>query len=912
MSLSPGARVGGYEIKGLIGEGGMGQVYRAHDTKLNRDVAIKVLPELFATDAERLARFTREAQTLAALNHPNIAAIYGIEERALVMELVEGEDLSVHIARGAIPLAEALPIARQIADALEAAHAQGIIHRDLKPANVKVRTDGTVKVLDFGLAKAVNPGSKDPGLHGIGAPASMNPEQSPTLTARATQMGMILGTAAYMAPEQAKGRAVDRRADVWAFGCVLYEMLTGRRAFEGEDITDTLAAIVRAEPDWTRLPAGLPTTVRVLVEKCLAKDLASRLFDMSVVRFLLSDTAKTLSGAVAQSTVSAPAAAPAPRGIAPLVLVAVTAALAVAATYGLTRWLGPAASGPNGAGGLAHVSIAMPEGDEVGEPFLRPLAVSDDGTRVAYVRLRDGKTKIYVRTLSEPSARAIDGTDGGASPFFSPDGQWVAFFAGGKLRKIAVGGAALQILADAPGQRGGAWSTDGYIYFAPTNSGTIWRLPQDGSGPASEVTRKDTAAGEINHRWPHVIAGTNTLLFGVWKGPGDDEQGVAMQTIGTPGHHMLVGGANAPRYAAAPGVLIYSYLGELFAVRWRSTDTSLGQAVPVAMPELTSDSGGNEGAGNYALSRDGTLAYISGGRGRDLKRLVWIDRAGKIDPSAWPERVYENVTIAPDGTRAIVQVKEGKTGLWMADLARHTLTPIGNNSQGSSQAPVWTTDGTRVIYRATRKGLRNLYWRAADGSGDEEALTSKPDVVHTPSSVTPDGEWLLFNEGGAKETGGVWKIRLRGDRTPQRVFTTPAGETNGHISPDGKWIAFEATVSSRREIFVAAFPGPGPRQQISNGGGAEPLWSRDGRELFFQSGARLMGVTVTPGPTFSASAPRVTHEGHFLPSINGHTPYTMTKDGARFLRVQQVDPARVITHVSLVLNWFEEVTRLVR
>jgi serine/threonine-protein kinase len=911
MSLSPGARVGAYEVKALLGEGGMGQVYRARDTKLNRDVAIKVLPDLFATDADRLARFTREAQALAALNHPNIAAIYGIEDRALVMELVEGEDLSTQIARGPIPFAEALPIARQIADALDAAHAQGIIHRDLKPANIKVRPDGTVKVLDFGLAKAIGP-SQTEGPYDRPEGALTN---SPTLTARATQMGMIIGTAAYMAPEQAKGRPVDRRADVWAFGCVLYEMLTGRRAFEGEDITDTLAAIVRGEPDWARLPAGLPPTARVLIERCLIKDRTDRLADMSVVRFLLSDTAKTMSGAAAQPTVSAPAAAPAPRRIAPLLLVAATAAVAIVATYGFTRWLGPAASGSNGAGGLAHVSIAMPEGDEIGEAFLRPLAISDDGARVAFVRFRDGKTKIYVRTLSEPTARVLEGTDGGASPFFSPDGQWVGFFAGAKLRRIAVGGAALQVLADAPVQRGGSWSTDGFIYFAPTNSGTIWRVPQDGSGPATEVTRKDPASGEINHRWPHVVPGTNTLLFGVWKGPGDDEQGIAMQTIGTAGHHLLVGGANAPRYATAPGVLIYSHLGELFAVRWRPTDTSLGQAVPVAMPELTSDSGGNEGSGNYAVSRDGTLAYISGGRGRDIKRLVWIDRAGKVEPSAWPERVYENVTIGPDGTRAIVQIKEGKTGLWMADLARHTLTPIGSNVPGSSQAPLWTHDGARVIYRATRKGLRNLYWRAADGSGDEEALTSKPDVVQAPTSVTPDGEWVVFNEGSAQATAGVWMVRLvnqGGDRTPRPVFTPSAGESDGQISPNGKWIAFQAPVSSRQETFVAPFPGPGPRQQISNGGGAEPLWSRDGRELFFQSGVGLMGVTVTPGPTLSASAPRVVHEGHFLASINGITPYTITKDGRRFLRVQQVDPARVITHVSLVLNWFEEVARLVK
>ena len=812
-----------------------------------------------------------------------------------------GDDLALHVARGPIPFPEALPIARQMADALEAAHAQGIIHRDLKPANVKVRPDGTVKVLDFGLAKALDANASS---------ATADAHNSPTLTARATQMGMILGTAAYMAPEQAKGRAVDRRADVWAFGCVLYEMLTGRRAFEGEDITDTLAAIVRGEPDWTRLPAGLPPTVRVLLERCLIKDRADRLPDMSVVRFLLSDTAKTLSGVPAPAPASVAAPAVARRRIAPLVfLTTATAAVAIIATVGLMRWLGPDASPSSGTrGALAHVSLALPEGDEIGDAFLRPVAISEDGTRVAYVRLRDGKTKIYVRTLSEPVAKALDGTDGGSGPFFSPDGQWVGFFANAKLRKISVAGAAPQPLADAPSHRGGSWNADGYIYFAPTNSGTIWRVPESG-GTATEVTHKDPAAGEINHRWPHVVAGTNTLLFGVWTGPGDDEQSIAVQTIGTPGHHVLVRGANAPRYAAGPGVLIYSQFGELFAVTWRPTETSLGQAVPVAMPELTSDSGGNEGSGNYALSTNGTLVYVPGGRGRNVKRLVWIDRAGKVEPSAWPERVYENVTISPDGTRAVVQIKEGTTNLWMADLARHTLTPLGS-SPGSSQAPLWTADGTRVIYRGTRKGLRNLYWRPADGSGAEEPLTSKGDAVQTPTSVSSDGRWLLFSEN-APQGVGIWAMRLDGDRTPHHVFSTPAGEQDGQISLDGKWLAFQAPVSSRLEIFVAPFPGPGPRRQISNGGGVEPLWSRDGRELFFQSGGKLMGVTVTLGTAFSASPPRVVHEGRFLQSINSNTPFTLTKDGQRFLRIQQVDPERVITHLSVVINWFDEVKKLV-
>ena len=888
----------------------MGQVYRAKDTKLNRAVAIKVLPELFASDPDRLARFTREAQALAALNHPNIAGIYAVEHPstgsgqagAIVMELVEGEDLSRRIEQGGMPLADALPIAKQIADAVGAAHEAGIIHRDLKPANIKVRDDGAVKVLDFGLAKITE------ATEGAGGTERRNAENSPTLTARGTEMGMILGTAAYMSPEQARGRAVDRRADVWAFGCVFFEMLTGQRAFPGEDVTDTLAAIVRGEPDWKKLPADLPAPVRVLLERCLIKDRADRLPDMSVARFLMSDPAKGLSGTTPGTSPStSPGTAPAPRRLAPLVLAAV--AVAVVATFAVTRWL--ASAGATSTGALTRAALVLPDGHEVGATNLLPIALSDDGTRLAYVGLHDGKTRIYVRALGEPAAKALDGTEGGDGPFFSPDGQWIGFFAGSKLRKIAVGGAALQVLTDAPNHRGGAWSRDGYIYFAPTNIGGIWRVPEDG-GPATEVTRKDPAKGEISHRWPHVIAGTSTLLFGVWTGPGVDEASVAVQTIGTPGHHVLVKGANAPRYAAKPGLLLYTHIGELFAVPWQPSDTTLGRAVPVTTSERTNDNG-NEGPGNYAVSGNGTLAYVAGSSAINAKRLVWIDRKGLHTPVAMPERIYENVVIAPDGTRAIVQIRESTVSLWTYDFGRNTLTPVAN-FPGSSQAPLYSHDGARVIYRATRQGHRNLYWRPVDGSGEEERLTTKPDVNQTPTSVSADGRWLLYSENSAQEAGGtgVWVIRLDGDRTPRRVFTSPNGELDAQFSPDGKWIAYQAPVASRQEIYVAPFPAAGPSRRVSTDGGTEPLWSHDGRELLFQTGTRLMSASVSQGPTLSIGAPRVVHEGRFLRSINGNTSWAMMRDGQRFLRVQQVEQERPVTDITLVLNWFDEATRLVR
>jgi serine/threonine-protein kinase len=899
VALSPGNRLGPYEIVAPLGKGGMGEVYRARDTKLGREVAIKLLPAAVAQDADRLARFRREAQVLASLNHPNIAAIYGLEDAGdalfLVLELVEGEDLAERLKRGRIPIDDTLAIAKQIADALAEAHDKGIVHRDLKPANVKLAPDGKVKVLDFGLAKAA---AGDPSLSG-----SFDSGDSPTMTHAATTAGMILGTAAYMSPEQARGKPVDKRTDVWAFGCVLYEMLTGGPAFPGDDITDTLAAIVRGEPDWTRLPAEVPATVRVLLMRCLVKDRAERLSDMSVVRFLMSDAAGSLAGAAGTAGAAAPTAAR--RRVAPLLIA--TAALAVVATFLLTRWLMPAGTAKSG--DVAHVDISLPDGVELGSTNLLPLALSNDGTRVAFVGLRDGKTRIYVRALGESEPKALEGTEGGDGPFFSPDGRWIAFFAGSKLRKIAVGGAALQTLADAPTHRGGDWGRDGYIYFAPSYIGSIWRVPE-GGGAATEVTRKEPEKGEVSHRWPRLAGDTNTLLFSVWTGPGDDEHLVATQTIGAAEHHVLVNGGDAPRYAAKIESLLYTHLGELFVAPWRPSQTDLGKAVPVAADQHPNDGIGYEGCGNYAVSDDGTLAYIEGGRTRNSTRLAWIDRAGKLERAALPERNYENVVFSPDGTRAIVQIHEGAVTLWMYDLDRNTLTPIGN-SAGSSQAPLWTADGARVLYRGTRKGTRNLYWRPVDGSGEEERLTSKPEVVQTPTSVSSDGRWLVFNEGGPKQPGGtgIWVMRLDGDRTPQPLFPEPAGESDGQLSPDGKWVAYQAPVSSRQEIYVAPFPGPGARHQVSTDGGTEPLWSRDGRELFFQQGTQLMAVTVAHGAAFSASAPRLAHEGRFFKTINGNTSWSITPDGKRFLRIQRVEPERAITQLELVLNWFTELKR---
>ncbi len=880
MSLTPGTRLGPYEVVSAIGAGGMGEVYRARDTKLNRDVAIKVLPDAFAQDAERLARFTREARTLASLNHPNIAQIYGIEDRAIVMELVEGEDLSAHSARGPLPLAEALPIARQIADALEAAHEQGIVHRDLKPANVKVRADGTVKVLDFGLAKAMDQ---------AGAGASADAMNSPTLTARATQMGMILGTAAYMAPEQAKGRPVDRRADIWAFGVVLYEMLTGERAFKGDDISEVLATVLKTEPDWHALPAGTPASVRRLLRRCLEKDPRKRLSAIGDARLELDEREPAMTAADAPTT-------PARRSIG-LASAAGMVAVAILATIGLTRVLSPSTE-PSSQGAATHLSIALPDGDEVTDTNLLPLAMSPDGTRVAYVALRDGVRRLFLRHLTDPTPVALVGTEGARSPFFSPDGQWIGFFAQEKLKKAAVASTAVQIITDnVADPRGGTWSPDDTIYFAPTNVSGLWKVPASG-GTASEVTRLDRARGEVSHRWPQVLPDGKALLFSSWTGPGPDERAIIVQALTTGDRHVLVPGGDTPRYLPA-GYLTYGRLDTLLAVPWNPSQTEVGNIAPISLPEFPRIE--NEGASDYAVSTNGTLAYVAGGAARYAQRIVWVDRAGATEALPMPERDYEAVGLSPDGQRAVVQIREGTMGLWLYDFARHTLTPFATTG-GSSQGAVWTPDGRRILYRGTRGGTRNIYWKSADGSGDEERLTTREDVIQTPASVSADGQWLVFTEGGVGG-GSVRTMRLQGDRTP-RQLVRPGW--NGQVSPDGRWLAYQSDVSGQAEVYAVPFPGPGPRIPISANGGIDPLWSRDGRELFYTRGEKMMAVTVAPGATLSVTAPRVLFEGRYRPSLNSLTAFAVSADGRRFLRVQQVQPDRPVTRIDVVLNWLAE------
>jgi serine/threonine-protein kinase len=894
MSLTPGGRLGLYEVVARLGAGGMGEVYRARDTRLNRDVAIKALQASVASDPERVARFEREAQLLASLNHPNIGGIYGLEESGgatyLVLELVDGKPLDAILREsGAMPLSDVLPVARQIADAVAAAHDKGIVHRDLKPANVMVTGDGQVKVLDFGLGKSI--GGDD------GSAASQ--ANSPTITIGATQAGIILGTAAYMSPEQAKGRAVDKRSDVWSFGCVLFEMLTGRRAFQGEDVSDTLASVLKESPDFGLLPPALPPGVRLVVERCLTKDRAARLSDMSTARFLLTEPS-------AISTIAPPAShvqvrRPAWRSP---TLWMTTTLLSIAATIALAiAYINHTPSTVQPAGDSMHVSIRLPEGDVVSEPAQQSFAVSPDGKRVAYTALSAGKVRLFIRELDSSVARPLAGTEGAGYPFFSLNGQWVGFVAQGKIRKASVGGGAVETLGPAAAVRGAGWGDDGYIYFPLSNVAGISRIPEGGGTPA-EVTHLDAAAGEISHRDPQVLPGGKAILFTVWKGPGPDEKFVAVQPLSGGAHRILIRGGADGRYVP-PGYLAYARSDELFAVRFDLATLEVAKTAPVLMDErIIGES--TEGAA-FAVSASGTLAYLPAEASRLARRVVWQDLSGRVEPLQVPTKLYEQLAISPDGASAVVQIVEGSVGLWILDLARATLTPLVTTG-GSSQAAVWTADSKYLIYRATRNGVRNLYRKSADGTGDEERLTTRPGMLHTPYSVSPDGEWVLFGETSPQTDSSMFRLHLTGAK---EILPIAGGdlETDGQVSPSGKWLAFDGQPGP--EIYVRAFPGPGPRIPMSRNGGTEALWSRDGKSLYFLRDGGLNVVDVSAGATFSAGTPRVLIDKGFLYSPNSVTSYSQGKDG-RILHVQPLAPDPPVDTIGLVLNWGAELAKTVK
>ena len=922
MALAPGTHLGPYEVTTQIGVGGMGEVYRAIDTNLKRAVAMKVLPAAVAGDSERLARFQREAEVLAALNHPNIASIYGLERSgsatALVMELVEGSTLAEVIARGAIPVADVLPISKQIADALVAAHEQGIIHRDLKPANIKVRADGTVKVLDFGLAKALAP-------EGASATAG-NLTQSPTITSPAmTQAGMILGTAAYMAPEQAKGKPVDKRADIWAFGVVLYEMLTGQRPFTGDDVSETLASVLTRQPDWTVLPAASPPLIRRLLRRCLEKDRTRRLADMADAGLDIDDA---LSGSDSDASVASSLSRTRERLMwaSSLLLVGLTAAAMVAwdtrsvsLPLETTRTILSVA--PTG-----ETSGANPLEQRVGSarPTRTAVALSPDGKTLVFGAIWGGSQQLYRRAMDQLSAMSISGTSGGSSPFFSPDGEWVGFVAGGELRKVPLSGGPAVTLCKAAALFGASWGDDGTIVFATARNGGLWRVPAAGGTPEALTTPQ---TGEYSHRLPHMLPGGRAVIFTISKGANlwDDTQ-IVVRSLETGKQTVLVTGGSDGRYVPS-GHLIYVRLGTLMAVPFDPVRlaviggaTGVIDGVMQAADRNRSDMD-NSLAAQFTVSDTGALVYLTGGAVAAAERsLAWVDRQGTSQTLPAPPRSYFVPRLSPDGQRVAVSTIQTRQ-VWSYDIARGALSPV--TVDGQSAYGIFAPDGKRVVFRSGAAGGEdNLFWKAADGSGAAERLTTSA-RSQTPGSWSPDGTTVAFVEEGESEglaffQFDIWVLSI-GDRKTRAVIHTAANEMTPEFSPDGRWLAYVSNESGRSEVYVQPYPGPGERHLISTNGGYQPAWSRNGRELFYvQFGGisggvtRLMSVKVATAPAFLAGTPETLFESADLASAWGRS-YDVAPDGKRFLLTLSKEAPTNLAPAQMIFvqHWFEELKRLV-
>ena len=874
MAIASGDRLGIYEVRELIGAGGMGEVYRASDTKLNRSVALKILPDAFARDPDRLARFKREAQVLASLSHGNIGSIFGFEEAdgvyALVLELIEGPTLADRIASGPLPLDEALPIARQIADALDAAHAQGIIHRDLKPANIKVRADGAVKVLDFGLAKAL----ADERTAG-------NVTQSPTMTSPAlTQAGIILGTAAYMSPEQARGRPADKRSDIWAFGAVLYEMLTGTRAFDGDDMSYTLANILKSDPDWTALPAETPGPVRRLLRRCLEKDVKRRMHDIADVRLDLDEREDRVA------VVPAPAK---PRIVTAerIAWVLLAATLGGLLAYAMRREA-PAAPvvrfqiGPPDGGFFGSVSaLGRADGTSGG-------SLSPDGTQLVFVGSdRAERSQLWVRRLDSLTARPLAGTDNGFMPFWSPDSRSVGFFADGRLKRIDLADGAVQTIAPAAGlPRGGSWGSRDVIVFSTGTPPLFARV----SARGGEVVTLRTSDGESG-RWPSFLPDGQHFLY---LGPDPSTKSLSLLIGSTePGftpRAIMPNDGNA--MYAPPGRLVFARGERLLEQPFDLDRLAVsGEATPLA-----EQVGYNPGIGraDFSVSANGVLSYrATSGR---QNQFAWVDRTGKLLETVGDSGNYRSPDLSPDGQK-LVYSDVARRDLWILDLARKTTSRF-TTGPGNEASPVWSPDGSRIVYRIDADGL---YEKDVTGTGTERLLLKQP--INGPDQVSADGKWIVYfavTPGGDQD---VYVLPTTGDAKPQLVVQTAFPDVEPQLSPDGRWLAFASNENGRNEIYVQAFPSAGRRVQVSTNGGRQPLWRRDGKELYFVADDRKFYTAAIPA---TATSPADFGVPTFLFDmranvLNTRNSYIPAPDGQRFLINMLLDGDDV--PINVVQNW---------
>jgi eukaryotic-like serine/threonine-protein kinase len=891
MPLKPGTRLGPYEISSALGAGGMGEVYRARDTKLNRDVALKVLPDLFADDPERLVRFDREAQLLASLNHPHIAQIYGFEYsasagagqaavRALVMELVDGPTLADRIAGGAIPLDEALPIARQIATALEAAHERGIVHRDLKPANIKLTAGGAVKVLDFGLAKAFDP------LNGRDlSPAAMN---SPTFANPATEAGIILGTAAYMAPEQARGKVVDKRADIWALGVVIYEMLTGQRPFEGETISDTLAAVLRHEIDWTRLPAETPDDLRRLLRRCLEREPTNRLHDAADARLVIADVeheAPATQIGLSRSRTRAP------RRIA-------WVAIAIAAIAGAlaARSLLPKPAGTDPANHIVRFAIEPPP--EVMN--VSSVAVSADGRFAVYEAQVDGEYRFFLRRFDGLESQLVAGTEGARGPFLSPDGAWIGFVRNAKLYKVSTAGGDALVVCNLQGGSGSTWAPDGRIIFSRAFLSGLSVVSADGGAP-TVLTNPDRSKQEIGHWWPAALPNGQVLFTIVRASTGLNDARIGLLDPAAGTYRELFPGAKAAWLPS--GHIVFFRTGRYQAVPFDlSSGKVTGDPFPVLEDAQELDPAGDWGQ-PVAVAANGALAYLPG-RYVPASRLTWIGADGTFTPLTFPPRPFIGVKLSPDGRRvATASLESGRLLIRLLDLERGTEEIP--NIDGMNWNPVWLPDG-RLSYTSMRKGDFDVFVKEVAGTGAEHAVLDGPDDTD-PIAWTRDGR-LVFQ---GSEPDGAYPLKLFDPRHPTQItrLTERHVDNGGSLSPDERWLAYQSATIGRSVVYVRPLTGSGPPIALSRDSGEFPVFLHDGKTLALVRGRQLVVRSWRDSSgSFEVGPERVVAPLAFGSGWTYGAPYDVAADG-RFLalvRTEALPPPRI----RVVLGWDREVTRL--
>jgi len=909
MTISSGTRLGSYEILAPLGAGGMGEVYRAKDTRLAREVAIKVLPEEFFEGEERRQRFEREARLLAALNHPGIAAIYSFEEipssstsssrHLLVMELVEGDDLAVRVVRGPLPLEESLSFAKQIAEALEAAHEKGIVHRDLKPANVKITPDGRVKLLDFGLAKI---------FESEATLSNPSISYSPTLTARGTAAGVILGTAAYMSPEQARGKPVDKRTDVWAFGCVLYEMLAGKRAFEGETVSDTLAAILRGEPDWAALPEQTPTAVRKIIRRCLVRDARQRLHDIADARLELEESSAALSsGSSGQLPFEENPASPSPnagrsasasrepgskKSLSVFLPWAIAAACAAAAGALALR-----ARAPRAPASVVQFEVRVPEGASFGNS----MALSPDGRRLAFVATDEKDVeRLYVRSFDSVAVQLLPGTEGARFPFWSPDGTSIAYFTGDRLARISVAGGPPQTICPVTDGRGGAWFPRGVIVFAPGTRVPLQRVSATGGIP---VPATAFGSKDYTHRWPRLLPdGVHFLYLCLSDDPA--RIGTRVASLDSGGDAFVVSTRGKAEYDA--GRLLYVRENSLYAQPFDAGRRKLsGEPGLVVDGIVVEGDSGWTGLAAFSAAADGSVVYRR--RANPRQRLTWFDRSGKSLGTIGDAAVLSEPFWFPGAQRLGIAITDRRTDLpdiWQVDLARGTWTRLTFGPKANSTGMA-SPDGKSLYFSSNRDGRMGLFRRPLDGSGGDEPLLSSG-LDKYGDLITPDGAWLVYEIPGAAGRNELWRLSLSSDHKSELLLSMPqASVAHGSVSPDGKFLAYTSDETGRAEVYVQRFPPSGGKWQISTDGGDQALWRADGRELYFLSTDRkLMAVELSLGGEAQIGAPKVLFPARVPANgiSDNRSQYVPAPDGNRFLVLATADEKQDQPAV-VVLNW---------